>query len=109
MSSPETLFGPFRFDPARRVLWQGETPVQLGSRTLAILNALIETPGRLVSRAELFDRAWPVLKHGLRVEDGGGPAVPPFRVLCLWCKELRMSQAEGRPRHAQQAEEWLTR
>ena len=64
MPTPEALFGPFRFNPAKRMLWHGETPVQLGSRAFAILEALIETPGRLVSRTELFERAW--LSFGLQ-------------------------------------------
>src|ERR1700722_12302949 len=66
MSSPETLFGPFRFNPARGLLWQGEMPIQLGARALAILIALLETPGQLVSKETLFKRAWP----GLTVDEG---------------------------------------
>ncbi len=74
MPTPEALFGPFRFNPAKRMLWHGETPVQLGSRAFAILEALIETPGRLVSRTELFERAWPGLtvdESNLKVQIGG--------------------------------------
>jgi predicted ATPase/DNA-binding winged helix-turn-helix (wHTH) protein len=59
MSQPEISFGPFRFSPVRRLLWHLETPVPLGSRAAAILEALVETPGRLISRAELQERAWP--------------------------------------------------
>ena len=71
---PEISFGPFRFSPVRRVLWHGETPVRLGSRALAILSALVETPGRLVSKAELYERAWhdlTVSEANLRVQISG--------------------------------------
>jgi predicted ATPase/DNA-binding winged helix-turn-helix (wHTH) protein len=65
MSSPERLFGSFRLNPSRRLLWERETPVQLGVRALAILIALTESPGELISKEVLFARAWP----GLRVDD----------------------------------------
>src|SRR5262249_3711870 len=74
MSTPETSFGPFRFNAASRLLTEGEAPVQLGARALAILSALIETPGRLVSKAELLDRGWPGLnvdEANLRVQISG--------------------------------------
>ena len=74
MSSPEISFGPFQFNTASRLLTEGETPVQLSVRALSILSVLIETPGRLVSKAELLDRAWPGLKvdeSNLRVQISG--------------------------------------
>lgn len=58
-------FGPYRFDRDRRLLLDRGNPVRLGARALAILVALTETPGRLVSKEELFGRAWP----GLTVEE----------------------------------------
>jgi predicted ATPase/DNA-binding winged helix-turn-helix (wHTH) protein len=61
MSGPEIWFGPFRFSRARRQLWHGDTPVRLGSRALAVLNALTERPGKLVSKAELYEQTWPGL------------------------------------------------
>ncbi|MBY5652632.1 hypothetical protein HFO32_23055 [Rhizobium leguminosarum] len=65
MSTPDAVFGPFRFNRVRRVLIKGEVPVQLGARALAILSALIETPGQLVTKRELFEKAWP----GLTVDE----------------------------------------
>jgi predicted ATPase/DNA-binding winged helix-turn-helix (wHTH) protein len=59
MSSTDTIFGPFRFNPTSRLLTEREIPVRLGSRAAAILGALIEAPGRLVSKAELLNRVWP--------------------------------------------------
>lgn len=52
-------FGDFRLDAARKMLWRGQTYVPLGARAYAILTALLENPGRLVSKSELFERAWP--------------------------------------------------
>jgi DNA-binding winged helix-turn-helix (wHTH) protein len=52
-------FGPFRFFPGQQLLLEGETPVRLGSRALAILAALVERPGELVSKDELTALVWP--------------------------------------------------
>jgi predicted ATPase/DNA-binding winged helix-turn-helix (wHTH) protein len=58
MSACQT-FGPFRFFPGQQLLLEGETAVRLGSRALAILTALVERPGELVSKDELTARVWP--------------------------------------------------
>jgi predicted ATPase len=55
----EISFGPFRLLPGRRLLLEGGTPVQLGSRALEILIALVERPGELVAKKELISRVWP--------------------------------------------------
>jgi len=52
-------FGSFRLLPTRRLLFDGETPVRLGSRALEILIALIERPGELIGKDELISRVWP--------------------------------------------------
>src|SRR5215472_15355030 len=52
-------FGPFRLLVDRRLLLEGETTVRVGSRALEILIALLEQPGKLVSKEELIARAWP--------------------------------------------------
>jgi predicted ATPase/DNA-binding winged helix-turn-helix (wHTH) protein len=59
--SAETVFvfGPYRLRPALRVLMKADRPVPIGSRALEVLIALIERPGELVSKEELFARAWP--------------------------------------------------
>lgn len=59
-------FGAFRLIPARRLLLQGEKPVQIGSRALEILIAVTERPGELLRKDELLARAWP----GLHVVEG---------------------------------------
>src|SRR3954463_13375476 len=55
----EVAFGPFRLDPARRVLLRNGTAVALRARSLDILCALIAADGNLVSKAELMASVWP--------------------------------------------------
>jgi TolB-like protein/DNA-binding winged helix-turn-helix (wHTH) protein/Flp pilus assembly protein TadD len=62
------LFEGFRLD--RRGLFRRDentalAPVEIGSRSLAVLRVLLERPGDLVSRDEIMDAAWP----GTVVED----------------------------------------
>lgn len=52
-------FGPFVLQPNRRILRQGDTPVEIGSRALDILCLLVEAAGELVSRDEILAHAWP--------------------------------------------------
>lgn len=52
-------FGPFLLVPERQLLTRDDIPVRIGGRALDILIALVERPGQLVSKAELFSRAWP--------------------------------------------------
>jgi TolB-like protein/DNA-binding winged helix-turn-helix (wHTH) protein/Flp pilus assembly protein TadD len=55
----EFTFGSFRLFPDQQLLLDGETPVPLGSRAREILLALVERPGVVVTRDELFARGWP--------------------------------------------------
>jgi DNA-binding winged helix-turn-helix (wHTH) protein len=59
-------FGPFRLDPVRHVLREAGKPIQLGSRALGILLALVERAGETVSKNELLERVW----KNCVVEDG---------------------------------------
>lgn len=52
-------FGPFCYEPARRVISDGRGPLRVGSRALHLLEVLLEQPGRLYSRDELVARVWP--------------------------------------------------
>ncbi|MFB6463014.1 winged helix-turn-helix domain-containing protein [Bradyrhizobium tunisiense] len=52
-------FGPFLLIPERQLLLNGEVPVRIGGRALDILTALVERPGEIVSKQELFARVWP--------------------------------------------------
>src|SRR5471032_3245278 len=59
MADQSLSFGPFQLFPARAVLLRGGAPVRLSSRALAILTALAERGGDIVSSAELMARVWP--------------------------------------------------
>lgn len=54
-------FGPFQLLPSERRLLRDEQPVQVGSRSLDILIALVERAGEVVTRRVLLQRAWPDL------------------------------------------------
>jgi FixJ family two-component response regulator/DNA-binding winged helix-turn-helix (wHTH) protein len=54
-------FGPFRLFATERVLEKCGDPVQLGSRALDILIALVERPAEVVSKKELIAKVWPDL------------------------------------------------
>lgn len=58
-SSVAIAFGPFCYEPARRVISDSRGPVRVGSRALHLLEVLLEKPGRLYSRDELVARVWP--------------------------------------------------
>ena len=55
----EVSFGPFRLLAAQFLLLEGDKPVPLGSRALEMLIALLERPGKLVTKQELMARVWP--------------------------------------------------
>jgi DNA-binding winged helix-turn-helix (wHTH) protein len=57
--------GPFHLDTQSRMLPHGSEPVLLGRRAVALLRALVERPGALVSKDALIKAAWP----GQAVED----------------------------------------
>jgi DNA-binding winged helix-turn-helix (wHTH) protein len=52
-------FGPFELDPATGELRKNGLRVRLQDQPLRILQALLDTPGELVTREELRDRLWP--------------------------------------------------
>jgi DNA-binding winged helix-turn-helix (wHTH) protein len=57
--NPEFVaFGPFRFIPGDG-LWRHGQPVALPPRALAVLTALLATPGTVVSKQNLMNAAWP--------------------------------------------------
>ena len=59
-------FGPFLLDPVRGRWLRDGAPVALGQRAVALLEALAEARGGVVSKDALMDRAWP----GTYVEEG---------------------------------------
>ena len=75
MSAGEFIsFGPYRLIPAERILLRGGEAVDVGSRALDVLIALVESAGEVVGQRELIDRAWPNVVVGegsLRVTIAG--------------------------------------
>jgi DNA-binding winged helix-turn-helix (wHTH) protein len=64
-------FGPFRLFPTERQLKKGDEPLQLRSRALDTLIALVERAGEVVTQRELISRVWPdvtVEEANLRVQ-----------------------------------------
>jgi DNA-binding winged helix-turn-helix (wHTH) protein/predicted ATPase len=51
--------GQFRLDTQHNLLFRGSEPLALGRRAVALLRALVERPGALVSKGALIDAAWP--------------------------------------------------
>jgi DNA-binding winged helix-turn-helix (wHTH) protein len=67
-------FGPYCLIPAERLLLRSGEAVDVGSRALDVLIALVESAGEIVGRRELMLRAWPNMVVGdgsLRVAIGG--------------------------------------
>src|SRR5580692_181450 len=63
-------FGRFELSIAERILWRDGLVLPLGGRALDILIYLVERPGEVATKKELFDHAWPdvVVEEGnLRV------------------------------------------
>jgi DNA-binding winged helix-turn-helix (wHTH) protein len=66
----QVSFGRFAFFPGQQLLVEGDAAISLGSRAMAILAALLEHAGEVVSKAQLIQRAWPdtfVEESNLRV------------------------------------------
>ena len=59
-------FGPFVFNRGKGTLTREGKHVALGGRSSALLMALLDAEGSVVSKAELMDRVWP----GTSVEEG---------------------------------------
>jgi DNA-binding winged helix-turn-helix (wHTH) protein len=51
--------GPFRLDADSELLFHGSEPVALGRRAIALLRALVERRGAVVSKDALIETAWP--------------------------------------------------
>ncbi|OHV78147.1 winged helix-turn-helix domain-containing protein [Ensifer sp. LCM 4579] len=59
MVEPLYAFGDFVLEPGRGLLQRNGKIVAVGSRGLALLQALLEAQGRVLSKAELMERGWP--------------------------------------------------
>jgi len=80
-ADPVLVHGALRLDPATRQVTQGGRPVLLSAREFAVLQALMQRPGAVLSRAQLEDRLYgwgdavesnavPVYVHQLRKKLG---------------------------------------
>jgi eukaryotic-like serine/threonine-protein kinase len=56
---PTYEFGPFRLDPAERLLLRGQQPVPLKPKAFDLLVLLVERHGRLLTKQQLMDALWP--------------------------------------------------
>jgi Transcriptional regulatory protein, C terminal len=52
-------FGPFFLDVRERVLLRDGQPVPVTPKAFDLLAALVEQPGRLISKEELLQKVWP--------------------------------------------------
>lgn len=59
-------FGPFCLNPRERSLTRAGERIEIGGRSLDLLTALVEQPGKVLSKRELLQRVWP----DVIVEDG---------------------------------------
>src|SRR5687768_10450624 len=59
-------FGPFRLDPAEHILLRDGEPVPLRPKEFAVLLALVENHGHVLTKDELLKGVWP----GQFVEEG---------------------------------------
>jgi DNA-binding winged helix-turn-helix (wHTH) protein len=55
----DIVVGPFRLDTGSNLLLRGDEPVALGDRATALLRALVEQPGVMVSKDALIEAGWP--------------------------------------------------
>src|SRR5690349_16514634 len=65
-ASAEYEFGPFRLDAARRALYRGADFVPLTPKAAEMLLLLVEEAGRVVTKEQILERAWP----GVVIEEG---------------------------------------
>ncbi len=56
---PILSFGAYRLDPRNARLWRGKQIVKLTGKALALLHYLVDRPGQLVTKDELFRAVWP--------------------------------------------------
>ena len=63
MTSPQQRtiyeFGPFRVDAFERVLMREREIIPLNLKTFQLLLALVENPGKILTREALMQRVWP--------------------------------------------------
>ena len=108
----QILFGPFRFDRALQRLWQGSRDIRIRSKTLAALQYLLASPGRVIPRQEFAQHVWGqthVTRSVLRVciwelRQALGDAGPTPQYIetvgqqgYRWCAPTRQTGSDARP------------
>jgi DNA-binding winged helix-turn-helix (wHTH) protein/predicted ATPase len=58
------VFEPFRLDVVDERLWQRDTDVPLGRKAFAVLQCLVASAGRLVTKEDLLSTVWPGIAVG---------------------------------------------
>ena len=53
------MFGPFRLEIADATLWHGSQSLPLTPKAFSVLQCLVQRPGRLVTKDELYNAVWP--------------------------------------------------
>ena len=76
------LFNDFRVDIANERLWRGQQALRLTHKAFAVLRYLVEHPGRIVTKAELFQVLWP-------------ETVVSDAVLAVYVREIRRALGES--------------
>lgn len=61
MEHTRFVFGSFLLDSGRETLYEHGVPVAIGRKALALLRALVEARGDVVTKAELMEAAWPAI------------------------------------------------
>ena len=56
---PAIVFGPFRLEIADATLWHGSQSLPLTPKAFSVLQCLVQRPGRLVTKDELYNAVWP--------------------------------------------------
>lgn len=74
--APQLTFGPYAFDPQRRVLRRSGEELSLPPRVLGVLEVLLERAGDIVPRQELLDSVW---KDAYVTDTSLGEAVSALR------------------------------
>ena len=54
----ELTVGSLRLDPARRLVWRGNTEIELSAKEFALLETFMRRPGEVLSRFDLLEHAW---------------------------------------------------
>jgi DNA-binding winged helix-turn-helix (wHTH) protein len=107
--------GPFLLDTGREVLYEHGVPVAIGRKAYALLRALVEARGDVVTKAALMEAAWPnisveesnltvqiaALRRRLRASNGGEDPIETFsRIGYRLAAPLRIEECEASAAHS---------